>query len=699
MNGAARIVSLALVVASLTAPGCGREPALDGRAAAPDTTVTTRRRIAFLEAARSFGGGELFRDLRHPEPRVRRAAVVALGRIQDAAALDSLLPLLDDPDREVVVQTAFALSQLQGVDDAGRHRLQAPLVARVDQHPVPEVAPFVEALGKQGGPEVVGILEQSLASGLFSGMGSEARDPLLEGMAALGLARIGTDQARDLLSELGDLRNRDTSAAWRIGAAFAALPDTAFLASSLSLLDHAHPFARAQGARALGKLIDARALRPLIQHLPDLDWEVRASILIGIAELADPRRPDPEVLDFCAALCGDAHPLVREAALAAVDSLGVGDRQALVRESLVDPVPAVRLAALRTLARAERARARDAFEAARQDSVDFVRAGALAAARSVLGDAGAGPVLLEALAAGDVRERTAAAAALGELGVGGADAVRVESALANALQDPDFVVAATAAGALGARGPGDAVPALVVGFETHATGRENADVRSAIVEALGALGTSRRSSHWGAAHALCERAEHDRAPQVARAAALALARLEGRPAPAADPPRARDVSVDADSLPPVDLGQVVLRLVTAHGTALLELDGDRFPRTVGNFLRLVDAGFYSNGVFHRVVPAFVVQGGCPRGDGWGDAGWSIPCEYGDLRYDDAGVIGMAHAGKDTGGSQFFITHVPVPRLDGRYTAFGRVREGMDVVDRIVRGDRFRIERSEPVARR
>jgi cyclophilin family peptidyl-prolyl cis-trans isomerase len=73
----------------------------------------------------------------------------------------------------------------------------------------------------------------------------------------------------------------------------------------------------------------------------------------------------------------------------------------------------------------------------------------------------------------------------------------------------------------------------------------------------------------------------------------------------------------------------------------------------------------------------------------------VPCEYGNRRYDRDGIVGMAHAGKDTGGSQFFITHLPVPRLDGRYTAFGRVVQGMDTVDRIVRGDRFRIERLPP----
>ena len=89
--------------------------------------------------------------------------------------------------------------------------------------------------------------------------------------------------------------------------------------------------------------------------------------------------------------------------------------------------------------------------------------------------------------------------------------------------------------------------------------------------------------------------------------------------------------------------------------------------------------------FHRVVPNFVIQGGCPRGDGWGLPGYTIRCEVNENRY-DTGTVGMAHAGKDTGGSQFFITHSPQFRLDGGYTAFGRVKEGQKVVDAIEEGD-------------
>jgi cyclophilin family peptidyl-prolyl cis-trans isomerase len=107
-----------------------------------------------------------------------------------------------------------------------------------------------------------------------------------------------------------------------------------------------------------------------------------------------------------------------------------------------------------------------------------------------------------------------------------------------------------------------------------------------------------------------------------------------------------------------------------------------------NILKLASQrGFYSGLNFHRVVPNFVVQGGDPRGDGWGGPGYAIRSEFSTLSY-LTGSIGMASAGKDTEGSQFFITHSPQPHLDGRYTLFGRVVSGQDVVDRLLVDDRL-----------
>jgi peptidylprolyl isomerase len=127
---------------------------------------------------------------------------------------------------------------------------------------------------------------------------------------------------------------------------------------------------------------------------------------------------------------------------------------------------------------------------------------------------------------------------------------------------------------------------------------------------------------------------------------------------------------------------VRVELGTVRGNILMEFYKSAAPFTVMSVLKLAtQRGFYRGLPFHRVVPNFVVQGGDPRGDGWGGPGFSLRSEFSSLTY-DRGTVGIASAGKDTEGSQFFITHSPQPHLDGRYTIIGRVISGMDAVDRI-----------------
>ncbi|HEU5460081.1 MAG TPA: peptidylprolyl isomerase, partial [Pyrinomonadaceae bacterium] len=126
-------------------------------------------------------------------------------------------------------------------------------------------------------------------------------------------------------------------------------------------------------------------------------------------------------------------------------------------------------------------------------------------------------------------------------------------------------------------------------------------------------------------------------------------------------------------------------VTTTKGSFTIELLPEAAPLTVDNFVQLAQRGYFRTVTFHRVVPNFVIQGGDPRGDGNGGPGYAIRCEINQLMYDRA-ALGMALSGKDTGGSQWFVTHAPQPHLDGGYTIFGRVVSGMDVVDRIVRGD-------------
>lgn len=130
---------------------------------------------------------------------------------------------------------------------------------------------------------------------------------------------------------------------------------------------------------------------------------------------------------------------------------------------------------------------------------------------------------------------------------------------------------------------------------------------------------------------------------------------------------------------------------TEKGTMKVNFYEEDAPNTVDNFIKLSKQGFYDGLTFHRVIPDFVIQGGCPDGTGAGGPGYTIDCELdGDNQYHDRGVLSMAHAGRNTGGSQFFICHsrANTQHLDRNHTCFGKVVEGLDVIDKIQQGDKI-----------
>lgn len=132
-----------------------------------------------------------------------------------------------------------------------------------------------------------------------------------------------------------------------------------------------------------------------------------------------------------------------------------------------------------------------------------------------------------------------------------------------------------------------------------------------------------------------------------------------------------------------------VEIKTNKGTMVAEMYDNDAPKTVENFVKLAKDGYYNGLTWHRVIPDFVIQGGCPDGTGAGGPGYSIDCELdGDNQYHDRGVLSMAHAGRNTGGSQFFICHsrTNTSHLDRNHTCFGKVTEGVDVVDDIREGD-------------
>ena len=131
----------------------------------------------------------------------------------------------------------------------------------------------------------------------------------------------------------------------------------------------------------------------------------------------------------------------------------------------------------------------------------------------------------------------------------------------------------------------------------------------------------------------------------------------------------------------------VATFVTSRGTIRIQLFDDKVPNTVANFEKLATQGFYNGLKFHRVIEDFMIQGGCPHGMGTGGPGYSFADEFHpDLKHSGPGILSMANSGPNTNGSQFFITHVPTPHLDGKHSVFGQVIEGQNVVDAVQKGD-------------
>jgi cyclophilin family peptidyl-prolyl cis-trans isomerase len=298
------------------------------------------------------------------------------------------------------------------------------------------------------------------------------------------------------------------------------------------------------------------------------------------------------------------------------------------------------------------------------------------------------------------RDPRPAVAAPALAGLAELDDARIAVVLREALQRPDPGVKAAAASALAVRSMDasrhdeEAVPVLLAAVRELDNGRA-IEARLAAIEALGHLARPRATDaaneeapstpdwlealvHLGKDPAWAIRAAareallgHD--VQLARHDALALEHVSGA--------FGEGVTVSPESV------AGGLRIRTDAGAISITFEGAPAPLMQANLVELAGRGFFDGLMFHRVVPGFVVQGGDPRGDGYGGPGWLVPCEWSNLRY-ERGTVGIALAGKDTGGSQIFIAQTPQPHLDGRYTVVGRVVDGMDTVDRLLKYDRI-----------
>ena len=248
------------------------------------------------------------------------------------------------------------------------------------------------------------------------------------------------------------------------------------------------------------------------------------------------------------------------------------------------------------------------------------------------------------------------------------------------LQESDPVVRGTAAELLAELPPNDEnSKALIAALPVSLNDQQLNDAALAIVDAL----AKQKSA---AANEALKLALRSNDYLVRRRAAVALkANDAGDFAAQVGPVRSKNSLADYERALGRANKKVLATIKTKRGNIIIELLPSEAPLTVDNFVQLARRGYFNRVTFHRVVANFVIQGGDPRGDGNGGPGYSIRCEINMVPY-DRGAVGMALSGKDTGGSQWFITHSPQPHLEGGYTVFGRVIEGMEVVDATQRGD-------------
>jgi HEAT repeat protein/cyclophilin family peptidyl-prolyl cis-trans isomerase len=651
------IVLAALMLTAIPAPSTAatsRYQPLLATSAGRDSLM----RLAVWEDGRVTGDGKLFQYLKSDDPLVRLRAVEVIGRIQDAQDVPRLLPLLKDPDARVVREAAFALGQI-GSRDATADLIELNKQASGTLKPV-----IAEALGKIGGPEAIAELDGML----------HAFHSSLRRAAALGLARTADPSIIDPLLVL--MNDADPKVAASAIYGLEKVESDRVIDAVTPFLRNDDPRLRAQAARTLGKQKAKDAVDELVRCLKDADETVliNAADALG-AILEDSKEKKPvDALGHLTARNPSHH--VRKAAVIALGKIGHKNAKNYLAQTILDEQPGIRAESYKALARTLHKGAVVFLGTGLQDSERIVRAATVEALGMTGDDEQAQKLISFAKSEQDPLIRAAAVRGLSNLAKD-----TVTPTLINKLTDDDFVVAAEAATALGTLEAKDAVPALVERFTTR-RGRTDQDVRLAIMEALVAM-----KAKDAADIALKALEDSDKRLRTLAAELLDKVGVEHPPVPGdrifyeRDFDRARGASL---SLP---FGTTHAIIRTKHGDIELELFGDDATQTASNFIKLARAGRYNGLTFHRVVPNFVVQGGCPRGDGWGDMGYNIRSEFNQHQY-GRGTVGIAHAGKDTGGSQFFITHSPQPRLNGRYTVFAHVVKGMDVVDAIAQGDTF-----------
>ena len=664
----------------------------------------------------------------HKNSSVRRRAALAAGRIGDEKAVNDLAAVLErDPDAEVRATAAFALGEVESL--SGANALLATLKETRGQR---LRARTLEALGKIAAavPKEQEAAAQEIRNAILDALKQEAQHP------------SAPDKLTTLLGLTAALRAKPANAGPTI-AQFLTFTDPRIRADAGNtlarlrlndgnsqlrkiLISDPDPVVRANAARVLGATEDKDSFdRLLDRSINDADSRVRVSAIRSLAALKDGRAIRP-LMDRGAAL----------SVVAEQNRAGFRGPQAEVNE-LLEVVTTV--GRLRQHSDDERAMRwlRELRPVLGPGVPELEIALARIYPRAYLDQVGPGPVTrykAQELLFLDWRAASGLAQGLGEIAAApdsireikatrdqAADllrgmldyrnsginintlvAVHSEYAIPDVLRafaahkpkdlaevarkhlkESDVVIRGTAADLLGELPPDETNARALV--EALPAALRDKDLNDAALSILDAL-AKQKSTHANEAIKVALNSQD----HLIRRRAVTLLKANGAGDFSIRIGTVKTLNTVADYQRAVSrIGKPVNALVsTTKGTFTIRFLPDEAPLTVNNFLKLAKRGYFRGITVHRVVPNFVIQDGDPRGDGNGGPGYQIRCEINEIPY-DRGAVGMALSGKDTGGSQWFVTHSPQPHLDGGYTVFGNVVEGMKVVDGIVRGDVIR----------
>ena len=616
---------------------------------------------------------DLLRLLEDTEARVRRRAAIAAGRVGLSDAVAALVRVLQtDTDAEVRQMAAFALGLIG--DQGAVEPLRAALA-----DPVPIVAGrAAEALGLLNDAASAPAIGQMVAAHADAAAAVAPDDARAEINPAADAFRLG-------VYALARLKNYDALAAsvlnadaqprlhwWPVAYALQRIEDKRALPALITLAQAEGAYTRTFAVKGLGALRDPSAVPVLLPWI-DASRATSATTIEAIRALAriGDARAEPPLTKLL--YTRGLNPMVRAETL-----LALGESPAEISidpfvDFLGDPLPTVRLAALQGFAK----RGDDTFltvlSGLDPDPHWSVRAG-LATILGSKAPERSLPRLLPMLTDADARVVPSVLTALTKLKAPGLAKILIDH-----LSKEDVGIRTAAAANLGELKPEGGAEALVAAYK-----RGEADLvidtRAAALESLAKYGAA-------AAVPTLRTALGDKDWAVRIKAAELLKTLDPtietaraiRPAPSAS-------AMNYESpLLTVPVVSPHVFIETEKGSIEIELDVLDAPITAANFMALARKGYFDGLSFHRVVPNFVIQGGDPRGDGDGGPGYTIRDELNQEPY-LRGTVGMALAWRDTGGSQFFITHTPQPHLDARYTVFGHVVSGMEVVDAINQWD-------------